>query len=135
MTGLGFESYAAQGGDIGSAISCDLAQTYPSCKGMVILITHSNLRTVYGLALPRFNEYVADQSIAVHINFKGMLSPPEGTPEYKGPPLANEMMLRLQNFAYAMEHATRPSTVGLVVGCNPISLLAWYVHHCEREGH
>ena len=34
MTGLGFESYAAQGGDIGSTVSCDLALTYPSCKGM-----------------------------------------------------------------------------------------------------
>ncbi|CAD6573514.1 MAG: hypothetical protein TREMPRED_000846 [Tremellales sp. Tagirdzhanova-0007] len=94
MTGLGFESYAAQGGDIGSTVSCDLALTYPSCK-------------------------------VAHINFKGMQFPPEGTPEYKSPPLANDMKLKLQNFAYAMEHATRPSTVGLVVGCNPISLLAW----------
>ena len=62
-----------------------------------------------------------------------MQFPPEGTPEYKSPPLANDMKLKLQNFAYAMEHATRPSTVGLVVGCNPISLLAWCVHHRERS--
>ncbi len=33
MTGLGFESYAAQGGDIGSAISFDLGTNHSACKG------------------------------------------------------------------------------------------------------
>jgi microsomal epoxide hydrolase len=27
--------------------------------------------------------------------------------------------------AYALEHATRPSTIGLVLGSNPLALLAW----------
>lgn len=27
--------------------------------------------------------------------------------------------------AYALEHATRPSTISLVLGSNPIALLAW----------
>jgi microsomal epoxide hydrolase len=27
---------------------------------------------------------------------------------------------------YALEHATRPSTVGLAIGCNPLSILTWF---------
>ncbi len=29
--------------------------------------------------------------------------------------------------AYALEHATRPSTIGFVLASNPIALLAWLV--------
>lgn len=29
--------------------------------------------------------------------------------------------------AYALEHATRPSTIGLVLASNPVALLAWSV--------
>ena len=29
--------------------------------------------------------------------------------------------------AYAMEHATKPSTIGLVLASSPLALLAWYV--------
>jgi microsomal epoxide hydrolase len=27
---------------------------------------------------------------------------------------------------YALEHATRPSTVGIAIGCNPLSILTWF---------
>lgn len=29
--------------------------------------------------------------------------------------------------AYAMEHSTRPSTIGFVLSSNPLALLGWYV--------
>lgn len=29
--------------------------------------------------------------------------------------------------AYALEHGTRPSTIGHVLASNPMALLAWYV--------
>jgi microsomal epoxide hydrolase len=29
--------------------------------------------------------------------------------------------------AYALEHATKPSTIGIVLASSPIALLAWYV--------
>jgi hypothetical protein len=29
--------------------------------------------------------------------------------------------------AYAVAHATRPSTMGIVLSSNPLALLAWYV--------
>lgn len=28
--------------------------------------------------------------------------------------------------SYALQHATKPSTIGLVLASNPIALLAWY---------
>jgi hypothetical protein len=34
MLGLGFESYAAQGGDIGSMVSQELAAQHDACKGV-----------------------------------------------------------------------------------------------------
>jgi len=33
--------------------------------------------------------------------------------------------------AYAIEHATKPSTIGLLLASNPLALLAWYVHNRE----
>src|SRR6266536_3360301 len=33
-----------------------------------------------------------------------------------------------RGFAYAMEHGTRPSTIGHVLSSNPVALLAWWVH-------
>ncbi len=69
--------------------------------------------------------------LAVHVNFKSIQQPPEGTPEYKtateNPPKPEEILGRLQPFGYALEQGTRPSTIGIVAGCNPLSLLAWYV--------
>jgi microsomal epoxide hydrolase len=59
-----------------------------------------------------------------------MLSPPKGTPEAEaqgddaGPSVA-QVLGAYQRFAYALEHGTRPSTIGIVVGCNPVSLLSW----------
>ncbi|OCF44445.1 hypothetical protein I317_01705 [Kwoniella heveanensis CBS 569] len=97
MQGLGFKEYVAQGGDIGSFVSTELAYRYESCK-------------------------------AVHLNMYKLFDPPEGTPEAKqrsGPLTAAEMVEKLQPYGYSLEHATRPSTVGLVVGSNPASLLCW----------
>jgi microsomal epoxide hydrolase len=32
---------------------------------------------------------------------------------------------RKTGLAYALEHGTRPATIGLVVSSNPLALLAW----------
>jgi hypothetical protein len=32
---------------------------------------------------------------------------------------------RETGFAYALEHGTRPSTIGLVISSSPLALLAW----------
>ncbi|KAJ7583429.1 Alpha/Beta hydrolase protein [Mycena floridula] len=99
MVGLGFgDGYVVQGGDVGSKVARVMAAEQANCK-------------------------------AVHINFCYM-------PEPKGVDLAsvNEAerigLERGSTFsrtgsAYALEHATRPATLGFVLGSNPLALLAW----------
>ncbi|GAB1208849.1 hypothetical protein APSETT445_007614 [Aspergillus pseudonomiae] len=97
MKDLGFESgYIAQGGDIGSRISRILAVDYASCK----------------------------------VNFCAIATPPQGvsdvdlTPfEKKGLALREEFLT--SGLAYALEHATRPSTIGHILSSSPLALLAW----------
>lgn len=94
---LGFTSYVAQGGDIGSKCARVLAAEHDACK-------------------------------AVHINFCIMPEPASvhGTiseREKVGLRRANDFH-RIGS-AYALEHATKPSTIAFAVGSNPVSLLAW----------
>ncbi|KAF4997501.1 hypothetical protein FGRMN_3865 [Fusarium graminum] len=98
MVNLGFGSgYVAQGGDIGSRILRVLAATYKECK-------------------------------AGHLNFCIMAKPSDVSDditeaEKKGVERANEFN-RLGS-AYALSHATKPSTIGLVLSTSPLALLAW----------
>ncbi|KAK1139968.1 hypothetical protein N8T08_010964 [Aspergillus melleus] len=100
MKGLGFASgYVAQGGDIGSRVSRVLAVDYDSCK-------------------------------AIHLNFNAIPAPPPGVSEDSLNDYEKQGLKRREEFltvgkAYADEHATRPSTIGLVLSSSPIALLAW----------
>ena len=99
MVQLGFSNgYAVQGGDVGS-------------KGARVL----------GGVHPRVR--------AVHLNFCLMPDPGNISPsEYNE--LEKEGLIRAQEFgrigsAYALEHATKPSTIGLALSTNPVASLAW----------
>jgi len=100
MVDLGFGTgYIVQGGDIGSFISRFLGLEYEACK-------------------------------AVHVNFFPVYNPPEEFPassltakEQKGLKRGEEFMT--SGRGYSEEHSTRPSTIGLVLGSNPLALLAW----------
>ncbi|KAM0250772.1 hypothetical protein ACHAP5_001989 [Fusarium lateritium] len=97
MVELGFgNGYVAQGGDIGSKVSRVLAATHEECK-------------------------------AVHINFCIMPEPEDAgeitEAEKKGLERTNDFK-RLGS-AYAMTHATKPSTIGLVLSTSPLALLVW----------
>ncbi|KIR50847.1 microsomal epoxide hydrolase [Cryptococcus gattii Ru294] len=97
MEGLGFgDGYVAQGGDIGSYVANELGAKYPACK-------------------------------IIHVNYSNPpLRPLPDSPEQEAPPpSAEEIFELLQKYGYALEHSTRPATVGLVVGSNPLSLLGW----------
>ncbi|EER45056.1 epoxide hydrolase [Histoplasma capsulatum var. duboisii H88] len=102
MVDLGFESsgYLAQGGDLGSPVAMKLNELYKACKGF-------------------------------HINFYMTLSsPPEGIPdtaltESEKAGLERSTLWMQTGNAYALEHATRPSTIGLLLGASPLSLLGW----------
>ncbi|WRT68842.1 uncharacterized protein IL334_005823 [Kwoniella shivajii] len=62
---------------------------------------------------------------AIHLNMRAFSLPPAGTPEASKPHGLEEFIESNQPFGYNLEHATRPSTIGLVVGSSPISLLCW----------
>ncbi|KAK5994496.1 Putative epoxide hydrolase [Cladobotryum mycophilum] len=99
MVQLGFgDGYVVQGGDVGSKIARVLGGTCPRTK-------------------------------AVHLNFCIMPDPGHisGT-DYND--LDKEGIARATEFirtgsAYALEHATRPSTIGLALSSSPLALLAW----------
>lgn len=98
--GFGSSGYLVQGGDIGSLISRVIAATYDECKGM-----HLNFM---------FIRYIESKS-----------SPDDKyeAPEQKG--LDRMEQFKTKGSAYAMEHGTKPSTIGLVLGSSPIAQLAW----------
>ncbi|GAA6059018.1 hypothetical protein JCM10212_001243 [Sporobolomyces blumeae] len=101
MLGLGFESgYAIQGGDIGSMLARKMSLRYDSVK-------------------------------CIHLNYLPAVAPKDDHPERDNvKPHEQRNLERSDEFqktgrAYAIAHATRPGTIGLVVGSSPVALLAW----------
>ncbi|KAF2429983.1 alpha/beta-hydrolase [Tothia fuscella] len=99
MINLGFGSgYVCQGGDIGSKVSRVMAATYAEVK-------------------------------AIHINFC-IMPRPEGMTDDEISELEKQGLHRSDEFerfgsSYALQHATKPSTIGFVLASNPLSLLTW----------
>lgn len=57
---------------------------------------------------------------------------PEGVEDSALTPNEKQGIQRAADFhrlgsAYALMHATKPSTIGLALAANPLSLLAWYI--------
>lgn len=97
MTGLGFQGYVAQGGDIGS-YTCRALSKYPACK-------------------------------AVHLNFS-LMDKPGSVSEDQVNSVERQGLKQAEDFglihsAYALEHGTKPATIGFVLESSPIALLAW----------
>lgn len=91
MQGLGFgDGYAVQGGDIGSGLARTLALKYDGCK-------------------------------CINVNYLPAVAPPPGSPERKQlKPHEEKSLQRSEQFqatgrGYAIEHATRPSTIGALL--------------------
>ncbi|KAF4957867.1 hypothetical protein FSARC_11163 [Fusarium sarcochroum] len=99
MTGLGFtKEYVCQGGDIGSRVARVMGATYPRVK-------------------------------AVHLNFS-IMPDPGNIPHTEYSELENKGLERFRWFeklgsAYALEHATKPATIGLTLSSSPLAMLAW----------
>lgn len=97
MVGLGFKGYVAQGGDIGS-YTCRALAKYPACK-------------------------------AVHLNFS-LMDKPESVSDDEVNSVEKQGLKQAGDFglihsAYALEHGTKPATIGFVLDSSPIALLAW----------
>lgn len=100
MLDLGFGTgYVVQGGDIGSKVARVLAAEHEACK-------------------------------AVHLNFGIMLKEPRGIDERSITDGEKIGLQRAEKFkstgsAYALLHATRPSTISFALASSPLALLAW----------
>lgn len=97
--GFGQTGYAVQGGDVGSKIARVLGATTDNATK------------------------------AVHLNFC-IMPDPMNLPDSAYGKLDRAGMERAKWFksigsAYALEHATRPSTIGLTPSSSPLALLAW----------
>ncbi|RMZ86615.1 hypothetical protein DV736_g6159, partial [Chaetothyriales sp. CBS 134916] len=98
---LGFKSYIVQGGDIGARVARAMGTNYAACK-------------------------------AVHLNFCGSM-PPSTSGKIKDEDVSDAEMEGLKRAeqwmatgrAYALEHATRPATIGIALSSSPVALLAW----------
>lgn len=96
---LGLPAYIVQGGDVGARVARILAAQALHCK-------------------------------AAHLNTAPMAAPDPAKLKSPISALEQEGIERGSQFvqtgsAYAMEHATRPSTIGFVLSSSPIALLAW----------
>ncbi|KAF2033047.1 epoxide hydrolase-like protein [Setomelanomma holmii] len=96
MTNLGFEKYLAQGGDVGSFEARLLAQDYDACVGI-----HLNMMSTKEQPDPSTCSTLEREAIASAAKWAE------------------------HGRAYALEHGTRPSTIGHVLSSNPLALLAW----------
>ncbi|KAF2200651.1 epoxide hydrolase-like protein [Delitschia confertaspora ATCC 74209] len=96
MRNLGFEKYIAQGGDVGSFVAHELAVKYDGCAG-------------------------------VHLNMMRVVPPSEDDVlnDIEKLAVSNAQQWLKQGMAYALEHGSRPSTIGLVLSSSPLALLAW----------
>lgn len=97
MTGLGFEGYVAQGGDIGS-YTCRALSKYPSVKAV-----HLNF------SLMDKPDGVSDDTIN-EVEKQGLKSAED---------------FAFINSAYCLEHGTKTATIGFVLDTNPVAVLAW----------
>jgi pimeloyl-ACP methyl ester carboxylesterase len=103
MRRLGYSRYVAQGGDVGAAVTDAMARQAP--KGL--LGVHINLLTaVIGIAdqLPAESE----QERAAHEAVKTFTT---------------------DGFAYFLEMATRPQTIGYALLDSPVAMAAWMLDH------
>jgi microsomal epoxide hydrolase len=105
LLSLGFGSlgYLVQGGDIGSFVSREIAGTYDECKGM------------------HLNFMLTPQTLDI----KGKASGEDEISEAEKKGLERWDQFFETGRAYANEHGTKPSTIGLVLASSPIAQLAW----------
>ncbi|KAK3339739.1 Alpha/Beta hydrolase protein [Lasiosphaeria hispida] len=95
---LGFGGYAAQGGDVGSRVGRIMAARHEGCVGA--LLNYSPVPRPEGADLDALSE---DEKAG----------------------LERGEWFRSSGSSYALMQATRPGTVGLVLGSSPLALLAW----------
>ncbi|KAF7194905.1 putative epoxide hydrolase, partial [Pseudocercospora fuligena] len=98
MRGLGFNSYVAHGGDVGSGITFVQGTASDACKAI-----HVN------------NIFMAPPDDADKLPLDEVEAAARARADKTNPTC----------FSYASEHATRPGTIGLALQTSPVALLSW----------
>ncbi|KAK3949565.1 Alpha/Beta hydrolase protein [Pseudoneurospora amorphoporcata] len=106
MLSLGFDEsstggYVAQGGDVGYALARAMANNHAACRA-----SHLNMFM-----------FTPDQWAACQTT--------EPLSEREERLMSGTRAWMKQGSAYAYEHGTRPSTIALTLGTNPVAMLAW----------
>ncbi|KAK4452561.1 putative epoxide hydrolase [Podospora aff. communis PSN243] len=103
MKDLGFNKYVAEGGDVGSFLAQTMCWEYTECRAFHLnMLFLSADQLAEAASLSNFTVTPAEKA---HLKY------------------ADEW--GTTGKAYASEHATRPSTISLVVNTNPLAMLAW----------
>ncbi|PVH98811.1 epoxide hydrolase-like protein [Periconia macrospinosa] len=101
MKQLGFERYLAQGGDLGSFVATSLVTGFEECVG-------------------------AHQNLFSDLTDLGHEQPdPESLSPLERRALDHAKSVAATGLGYAIEHGTRPSTIGFMLSTHPVALLAW----------
>jgi len=109
MQSLGYSEYVAQGGDIGNFLTRFLALKYPaSCKAH-----HTNMPT------PNPPDPTKHADLIAKIDAQGGLSERD---KYR---LSCTQEHQASGMGYAIEHMTRPQTIGYSLADSPVGLLSW----------
>jgi epoxide hydrolase len=98
MSRLGYDRFAAQGGDWGASVTTALAGRHP------------------------------DRVLGIHLNFAPMAPDPatlDSLTEFEQRSLGDLAEFAEWGSGYALEHATRPQTVGYGLVDSPVGLCAW----------
>ena len=102
---LRFPRYIAQGGDVGSKVARCIGATYPQqCHAV-----HLNFMYIPASYLPAIQSSI-DPQLITEAEEAGLYRASEFT--------------RI-NSAYAIEHATKPSTISFALCSSPVALLSW----------
>jgi pimeloyl-ACP methyl ester carboxylesterase len=107
MDRLGYTRYVAQGGDVGAGVTDAMGRQAP--EGLLGI--HTNLLvTVLG-------------------------APPSADTEQERAALAAIATFQAEGFAYFLEQATRPQTIGYALLDSPAALAAWLLDHDTDSYH
>ena len=102
MRRLGYTRYAAQGGDVGAAVTHGMGQQAPD--GLIGIHTNLFFPALAGATLPEETEEEKAARAAINV-------------------------FRAGGFGYFLEQATRPQTIGYALLDSPIALAAWLADH------
>ncbi|EXJ92432.1 hypothetical protein A1O3_00983 [Capronia epimyces CBS 606.96] len=111
MQSLGYSEYVSQGGDIGNFLTRFLALQYPgSCKAQ-----HTNMPT----------PNAPDANNPKHAEVIAAIEAAGGLSDKDQKRLAMTQEHQASGMGYAIEHMTRPQTIGYSLADSPVGQLAW----------